>query len=146
MTKDCKYCGNWFDIKYRTTEQFCSRSCAYSDYFENKEFKKKKPIRRVSTKLAKLTRKYNKQRKFFLEKPENMICFIGGCGAQATTVEHRKGRKGFADSWARENNIPLLLDERFWAGCCYEHNLELENNGELSMKYQLSKLHEGKKI
>ncbi len=154
MTRDCIYCGNRFELRYRTTERFCSRSCAYSQYFENKKFKpiekvptrKRKPIRKVSKKLAKLTRQYNKLRRVFLLKPENMICFIGGCGARATTVEHRKGRKGFGDYWARVNDIPLLIDERFWAPCCHAHNLELENNGELSMKYQLSKLHGGKKL
>ena len=55
------------------------------------------------------------------------------------------GRKGFADQWAKDNNISLYLDERFWKPCCLAHNLELENNPELSKKYQLSKIHHGKK-
>jgi hypothetical protein len=55
------------------------------------------------------------------------------------------GRKGFADDWARDNNIPLIIDERFFAPCCLEHNLEFERNPELSNKYQLSRIHGGKK-
>jgi len=78
--------------------------------------------------------------------PQNKVCFIGGCGKRATTIEHTKGRVGYADEWAKENGISLYLDVRFWRGCCLKHNLELENNSELSNKYQLSKIHSGKKI
>ena len=56
------------------------------------------------------------------------------------------GRKGYADEWARENNIPLLIDKRYLAPCCNFHNLELENNPDLSKQYQLSKIHGGKKL
>lgn len=55
------------------------------------------------------------------------------------------GRIGYADDWAIENGITLFLDVRFWKPCCLEHNLELENNPELSKQYQLSKIHGGKK-
>ena len=55
------------------------------------------------------------------------------------------GRVGYADDWARDNKISLYLDIRFWKPCCLAHNLELENNPELSKKYQLSKIHGGKK-
>ena len=103
------------------------------------------PINKVSKKQKVILAKYKVQRIMFLAKPENKICFIDGCGKLATTVEHRAGRLGYADEYAKENNIPLTLDERFWAGCCLEHNLELENNPEMSKKYQLSKIHNGKK-
>lgn len=78
--------------------------------------------------------------------PQNMICFIGGCGKRSTTIEHTKGRLGYADQWARDNDISLYLDVRFWKGCCFEHNNKLENDSELSYKYQLSKTHKGKKL
>lgn len=32
----------------------------------------------------------------------------------ATECHHKKGRQGFADQYARDNGIPLLLDKRFW--------------------------------
>lgn len=89
---------------------------------------------------------YKKNRKIFLSKQENLRCFVESCKMIANTIEHTKGRQGFADDWARENKISLLLDERFWEPCCNKHNLEFENNTELSNKYQLSKIHEGKKI
>jgi len=87
---------------------------------------------------------YTKERKKFLS--ENTICFIENCGAEATTIEHTRGRIGYADDFAKENKISLYLDTRFWKPCCLKHNLELESNPELSQKYQKSKIHGGEKI
>lgn len=33
---------------------------------------------------------------------------------KATQVHHKMGRIGYADEWARQRGITLLLDERFW--------------------------------
>lgn len=152
--KKCKQCGTEFEPVYSTVEMFCSRLCSI---FYKKEKDKAKaegksvknartPIARRSKKGQVLDRKYSSLRKAFLAMPENKYCFIKGCGKPSTTIEHRKGRKGFADDWAREHDVPLLIDVRFFAGCCHEHNLELETNSELSKEYQLSKIHDGKKI
>lgn len=78
------------------------------------------------------SRTYTKERKKFLE--ENTICFIDGCNKIADTIEHTMGR-----------GINYLNIDT-WKPCCLEHNLELETNSELSKKYQLSKIHGGKKI
>ena len=91
-------------------------------------------IPQVSKKRKVEMLQYSVLRTEFLAKPENQVCFIDGCNKKATTVEHRSGR-----------GINYLNVET-WAGCCLEHNLELENNPELSKKYQLSKIHNGKKI
>ena len=72
-------------------------------------------------------------------------CFIDGCINVVNTIEHTAGRLGFYDDWARDNNIPLIIDKRFLKACCLHHNGELENNPELSRKYQLSKIHGGEK-
>jgi hypothetical protein len=88
-----------------------------------------KPISKVSDKRKIDNLKYDAQRIVFLGKPENKICFIDGCNRKANTIEHRAGR------WGKN-----FLDESTWAGCCSEHNIELENNPELSKKYQLSKI------
>lgn len=108
--------------------------------------KPQKPIKKVSDKRSVENLQYSADRIVFLGKKENKVCFIDGCNKEATTVEHIAGRKGFYDDWARENNISLFLDQRFWRPCCHAHNLELENNPEMSKKYQLSKIHGGKKI
>ncbi len=107
---------------------------------------KPKAIKKFSDKRQANEREYNFNRKEYLSLPENKKCFVEGCKASANTVEHLMGRKGYADDFARENDLPLLLDERFWKPCCLKHNLEFENNPELSKKYQLSKIHGGKKI
>lgn len=132
--KTCKAegCNNSFK-PFKSTDKYCSFNCAKSDQ-KPKENKPFKPIRKSSPKRAKENREYLKRRKEFLSLPENLVCFIEGCNRKATTVEHRAGRSG-----------KKLLEVKYWAPCCTEHNLELENNPELSKKYQLSKLHEGNK-
>ncbi|WP_312394799.1 hypothetical protein [Chryseobacterium sp.] len=105
-----------------------------------------KPIPKKSAKRKKEDPIYTRERLRFLAQPENLRCFIEGCNKSADTVEHTMGRKGFADQWARDNNISLYLDVRFWKPCCNEHNLELERNPELSQKYQLSKISGNAKI
>lgn len=77
-----------------------------------KVVKARKPIPKESKKRAVLNAKYTVQKIVFMSKPENKICPI--TGTPATDVHHVKKRIGFADSWARINNIPLLLDERYW--------------------------------
>ena len=111
-----------------------------STKWKKSEPKEKKPIPKVSAKRKIENREYTIKRLQFLAQPENQRCFIEVCKNRADTIEHTMGRKGFADDWARENNVSLLLDVRFWKPCCNEHNLELERNPELSQKYQLSKI------
>ena len=111
-----------------------------STKWKKSEPKERKPIPKFSKKREKENREYTIKRLQFLAQPENLRCFIEGCNKRADTIEHTMGRKGFADDWARENNVSLLLDVRFWKPCCNEHNLELERNPELSQKYQLSKI------
>ena len=108
--------------------------------WKKSEPKERKPIPKFSKKREKENREYTIKRLQFLAQPENLRCFIEGCNKRADTIEHTRGRKGFADDWARENNVSLLLDVRFWKPCCNDHNLELERNPELSQKYQLSKI------
>lgn len=134
--KTCK-CGKEF-IQYNSLEPYCSHSCKM-------KYAKPKRINQVSKKRQEDNEIYKVIRLEFLSKEYNQKCFIEGCNKQATTVEHLRGRVGYADDWARENGITLFLDVRFWKPCCLEHNLELERNPELSKQYQLSRIHGGKK-
>ena len=132
--KKCKVCKGEFEPRYSSVEMFCSPKCAYA--YKDKQPKKKRPrIARVSAKRIGQNKIYSKERKIFLSKPENQKCFIEGCNRRANTIEHIKGRIG--DNY---------LDQEFWIPCCLHHNLELERNPELSKKYQLSKIHGGKKL
>lgn len=142
--KKCKVCGEGFVPKYNLLQPCCSYKCT-NIFNSKKESKNYGTIKKVSDKRAAETKIYKQRRLLFLSLPENKICFIEGCNKKADTIEHRRGRKGYADEEARLNGVTLYIDERFWAGCCNAHNLELENNPELSKKYQLSKIHGGKK-
>lgn len=153
----CLNCRVKFEPRY-FLDKFCgSFACteAENKYREEKlkerqkkpnlQLSKMKPIKKVSDKRALENIIYKSERIKFLQLPENKKCFIEECNSVADTIEHIMGRKGFADEYAMENNISLYLDKRFWKPCCLKHNLELENNPELSKKYQLSKIHGGSK-
>ena len=120
---------------------YCSPRCLY----QHKPPKPRQAINKKSDKRKSDDKIYTPTRKEFLARPENHFCFIDGCGKRATTIEHTMGREGFADDWARYNNISLYIDVRFFAPCCWDHNGELENNPELSKQYQYSKIHGGRK-
>jgi hypothetical protein len=47
---------------------------------------------------------------------------------RAVDVHHRMGRIGFADEWARQNEIILLLDKRFWLPVSRRGHREIEEN------------------
>jgi hypothetical protein len=42
---------------------------------------------------------------------------------EAEDIHHMLGRVGYADDWAREHDIPLLLDARFWLPVCREAHI-----------------------
>lgn len=136
--KKCRECQKEF-TPYNSLQKYCSYQCAKSDS-DSLRKKPRKPIKVISKQRAKDLPKYIKLREEFLSKPENQVCFIDGCFRFANSIEHSAGRRGYADDWAKENKISLYLDVRFWKPCCWEHNLELERNSELSKKYQLSKI------
>lgn len=135
--KKCSECGSEFK-QYNSLVKHCSNTC------KSKTLKigtiKKVPIKKFSKQRLIESPKYTLLRKEFLSKPENSKCFIDGCNRKANTIEHTRGRRGYADEWAKENKITLYIDVRFFKPCCIQHNLELENNPELSKKYQLSKI------
>lgn len=91
-----------------------------------KELKPRKPLPKVSKKRAVENAKYTVKRLEFLGKPENRICPV--TGKEATEIHHMKKRVGFADSWARVNNVSLLLDTRFWLAVSREGHIWIHNN------------------
>lgn len=135
-----KECGKEFRA-YTTLDKYCSPTC-YLLCTKSKATKPRTPIPKVSKKMKVELLQYSADRTVFLDGKK---CFIAGCNKAANTVEHTMGRRGYADEWARDNKVSLLLDKRFWQPCCLEHNQELEDNPELSKMYQLSKIHGGKK-
>ena len=49
---------------------------------------------------------------------------------KATDIHHKMGRIGYADEWARQENIPLLLDVRFWLAVSRKGHQMIEENPE----------------
>ena len=87
-----------------------------------------KPIRKKSVKRQAQELQYLSDRIIFLSKPENKICPV--TGQPATEIHHVRKRRGYADEWARLNNIPLLLDQRFWLAVSRDGHNEIEDNPE----------------
>lgn len=86
----------------------------------------RKPIKVMSTKMKTQLAKYHRLKIKFMERPENKLCPVN---KQPTTdVHHMMGRVGFADDFARENDIPLLLDERFWLAVSRSGHRWIEEN------------------
>lgn len=145
----CKVSGHKWR-QYNSLQKCPCESCKKVSYSSvgkqkpNLKLKSFKPIKKVSDKQKALNQIYQKLRIEILTEA-NFKCFVDGCNRLANTIEHQKGRKGYADQWANDNNIPLLIDKRYLKPCCWHHNVEFENNPELSKEYQLSKLHDGKK-
>lgn len=97
--------------------------------------KKTYRIKKESKKRGKQNRDYNSESKEFLK---GKFC-AHFKDRPATEVHHMKGRDGYADQWARDNGIPLLLDKRFWLPVSHEaHGLITENSAwAIEMGYSL---------
>jgi ribosomal protein L37E len=89
---------------------------------EAKQFKKK--IARFSKKRMKEIPIYAKESKEFL-KGKRCAVFPT---LMATDIHHMKGRIGFADEWARNNHITLLMDKRYWLAVSRPGHTHIELN------------------
>lgn len=118
---DCEICGK----RCRAG----STKCASCEALERKSERMKlpedsKPPAKVSQKQSKLLSIYGRKAKNFLRGKK---CAVFP-NQTATQVHHMSGRVGYADEWARENEMPLLLDERFWLPTSDEgHRMITEN-------------------
>jgi len=129
---NCRYseCGKEFR-KHKTTDKYCSYACEIADNgFPEK--KKSKPIPKFSKKREALNDEYLIIRNEFLSKFENKICPI--TKQPTTEVHHKAGRIGFADEWARLNNVPLLIDVRYFLGVSRNGHRWIEENPEEAKK------------
>ena len=131
--------------QYNSLQKYCSANCKFK-YGKKINIKlksmnpekKRYVIPKVSEKRKEVNKIYEKVRIEVLVEA-NFKCFVDGCTNVANTIEHSAGRLGFYDEQARYDDIPLIIDKRFLKACCLHHNGELENNPELSKKYQSSK-------
>lgn len=134
-TKTCQDedCKNQFK-PFLSTQKYCSSQCAVKNRKDQKPKKKKiyylkrTPIKPISNKQKKDLGIYHKKRLEFLARPENKKCPV--TGNATTEIHHMKGRQGYADEWARDQNIKLLNDERFWLAVSRKGHQKIEMNPE----------------
>lgn len=132
-------CENQFKPFY-SFDRYCSYMCTRNSNdppTNQKSVSNKKRIRPVSVSRSRLNNIYTNLRREFLGQPDNRFCPVT-CG-KATEVHHKLGRRGFADDWAREKNIPLLIDVRFWLAVSStgHHKIEADPEWALKMGYSM---------
>lgn len=88
--------------------------------------KKQYVIPKVSEKRKKLIPQYSKQKQEFIK---GKVCPVYPMEPIAD-IHHKKGREGYADQWARDNGITLLMDVRFWLAVSRKGHDWIENNPE----------------
>lgn len=110
--------------KFRTTDKYCSYECKIKNTpLKNK--KKKYRIPKFSKKQKSALAKYFKIRADFMNGLDNIICPV--CPNKTVTdVHHKMGKEGFADEWAKKNDIPLLIDTRFFLAVSREGHSYIE--------------------
>jgi len=97
-TGDCASCG----ANKRKAARNASKKA------EALKFKRRIP--KFSKKRLKENTEYNRESRKFIEGKQ---CAVFP-ELKATDVHHMKGRIGYADQWARENHVTLLMDQRYW--------------------------------
>lgn len=117
-------CTNTF-TKYRSTDKYCSYECKKKNLKPTKQ-KPRNKIKPVSDKMKKKLSVYHKISAAFLDLPENKVCPV--TGNATTEVHHKKGRIGYADEAARIENIPLLIDLRYFLAVSRSGHRQIEEN------------------
>lgn len=142
----CKGCGDHKRI-YNKSRFLCAGCYKYNRakvYQERSQKRPQKPkkhkIKNATAKQLKLLSKYRKIRDPFMRDPKNKFCPV--TGQLTTDVHHKKGKIGYADEWARINDIPLLLDVRFFLAVSRKGHEKIETNPEWAKKngYSIDRL------
>lgn len=120
--KICTCCGVEF-IPQRIGQTECSYTCYNKIHKEpfkasvpKGTYKAKKRISPFSQKKLDDLAIYRPIRDKYLD--EHRWCEVDGCGKPSTNLHHKATRTGYADDWARENEIKLLWDVRYFMACC----------------------------
>ncbi|OQB12772.1 MAG: hypothetical protein BWY15_02066 [Firmicutes bacterium ADurb.Bin193] len=132
----CLYCGCGKMAEGTTSY------CATHNYLRRREEKKaRKDAERLAKRLAAPKKIYSPPKKvsqkqkeknaeYSAERKEWLIgkkCVVFP-EKDATTVHHGKGRIGYADDWARQKGITLLMDKRYWIPASMEGHEYIERN------------------
>ena len=139
MESICSHCGKIKDCTESGKWTLCDQHSELKQYAQ-KEKKvntiKRTPIKNKPVRIKQISKKQAKKIKEYSPialkyKIENPICNIqieGVCTFNTTDVHHIRGKVGFADQWAIDNNIPLLIDVRFFNSTCRGCHSYVEDN------------------
>lgn len=115
---ECIQCGN-----PKVESNGLCASCAHAiRKAERMQVKDRTPVNKVSEKHGKDLNQYAPMKKKFLL---GKWCAVHGKPCLPNTIHHMAGRVGFIDDWARERNIPALLDIRYWLPACLEGHQQI---------------------
>lgn len=92
-----------------------------------KEFK---PIAKVSKKMKENLSDYSDEKKEWIVGKRCAVFPV----LPAQDIHHMKGRTGYADEWAREHGITLLMDKRFWLAVSRKGHIEIGENPKLALE------------
>jgi len=125
----CKKNGRVFEVKKRDAEE--KAEARKIDIRLKKNVAQGKPIKKTSEKMAGYLRRYSPIKQEFLLR--NPRCAVFKSKA-SVDVHHKKGRSvnTFHDQWAQDNDIPLLLDKRFFLAVSRDAHTYIELHPEES--------------
>jgi len=106
------YCHNCETNPIENKETGLCASCAHAirKAERQKPPKAQKLIAKVSGKQAKKVIDYSARKARFIKGKRCKVY----PELQAEDIHHMMGKVGYADEWARENDVTLLIDERYW--------------------------------
>lgn len=89
--------------------------------------KELKSINKISPKRRDLNQIYAQRKaKYLFDHPR---CEYHGKDCKGGTLHHMAGRQGYVDDYAREHDIPALIDDRYFMNLCPTiHNWATENS------------------
>ncbi len=116
-----------------------SNKCATCEAEERKEERLLINRNMKSTERTRIEHKYKRVRKKFLAGKKCAGKFPHNCTiTTGLTVHHMQGRIGYADEYARENDIPLLIDDRFFMPLCLEAHTYINDHPQFAFENQYS--------
>jgi hypothetical protein len=126
MCKITEGCSNPIENSDIGSCASCGRALRKKEAEALKPKKPIKPIKPATTKLAKARLEYIKRKKVWIV---DKMCAVYP-KLVATQIHHKISREHnqYADDWARERGIPLLLDERHWLAVSAEGHKKIEEH------------------
>jgi hypothetical protein len=121
INKDC-----YNPIENHTTGECasCGRARRKAEAEALKPKKEFKPIKSTSDKMMADLKSYSSRKSIWIK---GKMCAVYP-SQKATQIHHMMGRVGYADNLAKENNVKLLLDERYWLPVCMEGHQKIEEH------------------